>query len=130
AIAVMLVAAPFLVRSPDTEASKEKAKAAAAAAAAEKFDDPQKYLESFYGAESERVVLFKKPSGPPFDIVIVHVCSMSWADLKEVGLDKDDFFKQFDYSFTNFNSVSSYSNPAVMRLLRSNCGQQTHADLY
>ncbi len=130
AVALALIAAPLLTHQADSEAAKEQAKAAAAAAAAAKFDSPQKYLESFYGSESERVVLFKKPSGPAFDIVIVHVCSMAWQDLKEVGLDKDSFFGEFDYSFTNFNSVSSYSNPSVLRLLRSNCGQTSHTEVY
>ena len=40
------------------------------------------------------------------------------------------FFKNFDYIFTNFNSATSYSNPAVLRLLRSTCGQTTEDKLF
>jgi len=92
--------------------------------------EPAAFLEDFYSGEAERVVLFKKPSDPPFDIVIIHVCSMAWADLKAVKLDQHEFFKSFDYLFTGFNSVASYSNPAVLRLLRANCGQTTHTEIH
>lgn len=95
--------------------------------------NPAKYLESFYNTESERVIMFKQP-GPassPFDIIVMHVCSMSWDDLKEIGITQEDpFFKQFDYLFTNFNSATGYSGPAVQRLLQANCGQMTHNDIH
>lgn len=90
--------------------------------------DPAQYLRSFYSNESERVIMFKKsaPESPPFDIVILHICSLSWDDLKEIGMSQDDpFFKQFDYLFANFNSATGYSGPAVIRLLHSNCGQKS-----
>jgi cellulose synthase operon protein YhjU len=45
-------------------------------------------------------------------------------------LDNHPFFRQFNFLFTNFNSVSSYTNPSAIRLLRANCGQQKHDDLY
>jgi cellulose synthase operon protein YhjU len=32
--------------------------------------------------------------------------------------------------FTNFNTVSSYTNPSAIRLLRANCGQSRHQELY
>lgn len=124
-VAVLLVAAPWAVAW-----TAEPAKPAARRAAAPKATEPAAFLEEFYARESERVVLFKKPKGPAFDIVVVHVCSMAWADLKATGLDQHAFFKQFDYVLSDFNAVSSYSNPAVMRLLRSNCGQTSHSDLY
>lgn len=89
-------------------------------------------LDAFYRSEASRVVLIDKAktTGPDFDIVILHVCSLSWDDLKEVGLEADLFFKQFDYVFTSFNSVTSYSNPSAIRLLRANCGQPRHDALY
>lgn len=95
--------------------------------------DPNRYLEAFYAAESEKVVLFKTPQGSatPFDVVILHVCSLSWDDLKEIGIGADaPFFKQFDYLFTNFNSATGYSGPAMRRLLRASCGQKTHAEVH
>ncbi len=92
----------------------------------------ERYLDFFYQSESRRVISFKKPSlqDSPFDIIILHICSLSWRDLKDIGLEGDPFFKQFDYLLTNFNSVTSYTNPSAIRLLRANCGQPRHDDLY
>ncbi|MBI5642012.1 MAG: cellulose biosynthesis protein BcsG [Deltaproteobacteria bacterium] len=87
-------------------------------------------LDEFFDYESQRVVRFKGAPSPDFDIVILHVCSLSSDDLKETGLENDPFFSQFDYLFTNFNTATSYSGPAVIRLLRSPCGQPRHDDLY
>ena len=95
--------------------------------------DPAKYLESFYAKESERTIVFKQPGVPaaPFDLVVLHLCSLSWDDLKEIGMTQDDpFFKEFDYLFTNFNSATGYSGPAVIRLLQSNGGQRSHNDIH
>jgi len=95
--------------------------------------NPAKQLEAFYSTESERVIIFNKPqaSSVPFDIVILHVCSLSWDDLKQIGMSKDDpFFSQFDYLFTNFNSATGYSGPAVVRLLQASCGQRSHVDIH
>lgn len=95
--------------------------------------NPSKRLDAFYSSESERVIMFNKPaeSSVPFDIVILHVCSLSWDDLKQIGMGKDDpFFKQFDYLFTNFNSATGYSGPAVVRLMQSSCGQRSHLDIH
>jgi cellulose synthase operon protein YhjU len=123
--ALLLSFAPFYVSWAAAAGKVEKAKPAEA-----KPHAPGAFLEDFYSRESERVVLFKKPSNPPFDIIVVHVCSMAWSDLKAVHLEQHEFLKGMDYLFTGFNSVSSYSNPAVMRLLRANCGQTPHTDLY
>ena len=123
--AVGLVGVPnYLAWAAAKQVAAQPARATAAPT------DPAAVRDDFYSRESERVVLFKKPSEPAFDVVILHVCSMAWSDLKAVKLDQHEFFKGMDYVFTGFNSVSSYSNPAVMRLLRANCGQTTHTDLY
>ncbi len=92
----------------------------------------EKYLGSFYNSELTRLIHFKPPQGgnPGFDIVILHVCSLSWDDLHDLHLEGHPFFKQFDYLFTNFNSVTTYSNPSAIRLLNANCGQRRHDDLY
>lgn len=66
----------------------------------------------------------------PFDIVLLHVCSMSWDDLNRVEMQNDPFLSRFDFLLTRFNTVTSYSNPAAIRLLRSTCGQTPHVDLY
>jgi len=99
---------------------------------AEGKEDVEKYLDAFYQSESKRIIHFDKatPRGPDFDIVLLHICSLGWDDLRAVGLDSAPFFKQFNLLFTNFNSVTAYSNPSAIRLLRANCGQQKHGDLY
>jgi cellulose synthase operon protein YhjU len=63
-------------------------------------------------------------------VVLLHVCSLSWDDLLAVGMDRDEFFSRFDVLFTRFNSVTSHSNPAAIRLLRAGCGQPPHEALY
>lgn len=87
-------------------------------------------LASFYADQAEQVVAFSPPSGPPFDVVVLHVCSLSWDDLAAVGMDRDPFFGRFDVLFTRFNSVTAHSNPSAIRLLRSGCGQSPHDALY
>ncbi|MDD5033496.1 MAG: cellulose biosynthesis protein BcsG [Methylococcaceae bacterium] len=87
-------------------------------------------LENFHAEESRRQVIFHKPkAAPAFDIIILQICSLAWDDIDFVHGDAS-FLKRFDLLFTRFNSGSSYSGPAVIRLLRGNCGQQQHDKLY
>jgi cellulose synthase operon protein YhjU len=90
------------------------------------------YLSAFHHSESGRTVSFQQPEtkGPDFDILILHICSLSWDDLRAVEQENHAFLRDFDILFTNFNSVSSYTNPSAIRLLRANCGQQKHEALY
>ncbi|MBI5178415.1 MAG: cellulose biosynthesis protein BcsG [Nitrospinae bacterium] len=94
--------------------------------------NPDTYLRDFYASESERVVLFNKPPADsfPFDIIFLHVCSLAWDDLAAIGKREEMFFGQFDYLFTNFNSATSYSQPALIRLFLANCGQRSHDDIH
>jgi cellulose synthase operon protein YhjU len=88
-------------------------------------------LERFFEAESRRTVhLPERPAGDDLDLVLLHVCSMSWDDLRVSGLDGHAFLRQFDLVLTSFNSVSSYTNPSAIRLLRAPCGQPRHDELY
>lgn len=95
-------------------------------------EDLGTYLEAFYRSESKRIIHFEQPktSAPDFDILIFHICSLSWDDLGTIGMEDYPFLKQFNYLFTKFNTVSSYTNPSIIRLLRTNCGQQSHGALY
>lgn len=88
--------------------------------------------EAFYRTERGRTVKLLPPAEntPPFDILILHVCSLSWQDIKDAGADLTPFFSKFDYVFTGFNSVSAYSGPAALRLLKSPCGQMPQTLLY
>lgn len=67
---------------------------------------------------------------PNFDILFLSVCSLAWDDLEYSGNIDHPIFKEFDILFKHFNSATSYSGPAVLRILRANCGQQSHADLF
>ncbi len=92
--------------------------------------DLDSYLNQFYRGEKQRVVRFSQPEQGtvPFDILFLHICSLSWDDLAYAGLEDD--LPPFDILLDNFNTASSYSGPAVIRLLRANCGQSKHEDLY
>ncbi|MDH4164277.1 MAG: cellulose biosynthesis protein BcsG [Nitrospirota bacterium] len=95
-------------------------------------DEVDAHVRSFFNAESMRVIRPVPPQATSrdFDILILHICSLAWDDLRELGMQDHPFFKQFDFLFTNFNTVTTYSNPAAIRLLNGNCGQRRHADLY
>lgn len=89
-------------------------------------------LNSFYRIEAGRVDSFSPPakSDAPFDIIFLHVCSLSWDDLDFTKQHDNPLFKRFDIIFTNFNSAASYSGPSLIRLLRGSCGQPKHSALY
>lgn len=89
-------------------------------------------LRNFFVSEAKRSISFPPPPqvAPPFDIIFIHICSLSWDDIKAVGLQNHPLWKRFDMVFTHFNSVSTYSGPAAIRILRSTCGQSAHKGLY
>lgn len=88
-------------------------------------------LEQFYQFEKQRQVNFESLAADiPFDLLLLNICSLSWSDLESVGLNQHPLFKKMDVMFENFNSATSYSGPAVSRLMRANCGQSAHTDLY
>ena len=89
-------------------------------------------LQRFFKQESLRSVSFPvpKPEDAPFDVIFVHVCSLSWDDLKVTGLENHPLWRRFDILLTGFNSASTYSGPAAIRMQRASCGQSAHADLY
>ncbi|WP_312830582.1 cellulose biosynthesis protein BcsG [Pseudomonas rhodesiae] len=90
------------------------------------------YLQKFYATEATRQVEFKPSTSPaqPFDLLLINICSMAWDDLDAVGLRDNTLFQQMDVVFDNFNSATSYSGPAAIRLLRASCGQTPHSKLY
>ena len=64
-----------------------------------------------------------------FDILALSICSLSWEDIKYFKLENHKLLKEFDILFDNFNTATSYSGPALVRLLQANCGQKSHADI-
>jgi cellulose synthase operon protein YhjU len=89
-------------------------------------------LSQFYTNERSRQVHFRsvEASDPPYDILLLHVCSLSWDDLQAANRTDDPLLERFDILFSSFNSGASYSGPAAIRLLRGNCGDTTHKQLY
>jgi cellulose synthase operon protein YhjU len=88
-------------------------------------------LQAFYRSEHQRKLLLPDHvGGPAFDLIVLHVCSLSWDDLDYVKERNTPLLKRFDLVFSNFNSGASYSGPAMLRLLRGNCGQTSHGQLY
>ncbi|MCY1393903.1 hypothetical protein D3C76_559890 [compost metagenome] len=90
------------------------------------------YLQKFYATEAGRRVEFKPSTSAaqPFDLLLINICSMAWDDLDAVGLRENPLFQQMDVVFDHFNSATSYSGPAAIRLLRASCGQLPHTKLY
>ena len=94
--------------------------------------NPDALLKAFY-AEQSQLRLQLQTGGnaaPPFDIIVLHVCSLSWDDMEFVGLREHPLLQRFDVVLRNFNSAASYSGPASLRLLHGTCGQPTHQQIY
>jgi cellulose synthase operon protein YhjU len=89
-------------------------------------------LAQFYAHQAAIQVRFSDASAadPSFDILILHVCSLSWDDLKTLKVEHASLLERFDLEFTDFNSAASYSGPAAIRLLRGACGQTPEKKLY
>lgn len=66
----------------------------------------------------------------PFDLLFINICSLSWSDMQAVGLTDHPLWKKMNVVFDNFNSATSYSGPAAIRLARASCGQSSHTGLY
>lgn len=91
------------------------------------------YLENFYQKEKQRYTRFPETlaaDATPFDILIINICSLALSDIQAAGLVDHPLWNRLDISFNQFNSATSYSGPAAIRLLRASCGQTAHTDLY
>lgn len=86
----------------------------------------------FFNQEATRKVTFNAESAKdaPFDLLFLSICSVAWDDIKMAGLENHPLFKEFDFMFDNFSAATSYSGPAVLRLLRASCGQEPHSKLF
>ncbi|MBV9345134.1 MAG: cellulose biosynthesis protein BcsG [Gammaproteobacteria bacterium] len=89
-------------------------------------------LAEFYAQQKQLHVRFNRAAAdePAFDIVLLHVCSLSWDDLRTLQVSPAGLFGSFDLLLTNFGSGASYSGPAAIRLLRGACGETPEARLY
>ncbi|HEJ8057215.1 TPA: cellulose biosynthesis protein BcsG [Serratia marcescens] len=91
------------------------------------------YLNQFYEREKSRTTAFPASlpaDAQPFDLLVINICSLAWADMDAVNLQNHPLWSKMDIMFDNFNSATAYSGPAAIRLLRASCGQLSHRDLY
>ncbi|ENN8409319.1 cellulose biosynthesis protein BcsG [Serratia marcescens] len=91
------------------------------------------YLNQFYEREKGRATAFPTAlpaDAQPFDLLVINICSLAWADMDAVNLQNHPLWSKMDIMFDNFNSATAYSGPAAIRLLRASCGQLSHHDLY
>ncbi len=88
--------------------------------------------KDFFATEATRRVMFdtSAASDARFDLLLLSTCSLAWDDIAIAGLQDHPLFKEFDIIFDKFSAATSYSGPALIRLLRANCGQQEHNDLF
>ena len=96
-------------------------------------EDHNAVLATFRAQESQRQIAFGHLPGDPsaqFDVIVLHICSLSWDDLDAAKVRNHPMLSHFDYLFNNFSMAASYSGPAAIRVLRASCGQEAHADLY
>ena len=104
---------------------------ASTASAPSQDNTPDALMQAFYAEQSQlRLPLRSASETPPFDIIVLHVCSLSWDDMEFVGLREHPLLQRFDVVFSNFNSAASYSGPASLRVLHGTCGQQRHQQIY
>lgn len=87
-------------------------------------------IGKFFEEEENKRIIFNEKWGKDFDVILAHWCSVSWDDLAFVELSDHPFIKTADIAFTRFNSATSYSGPASLRVLHGTCGQQKHSTLY
>ncbi len=129
-IVVVAMVAMALLLAPPPPPGGVAATAAAPAAGAPQA--PDALLAEFFRKEAQRTVTFAPPpaAAPAFDVIFIHVCSLSWDDLQATGMDKHPLLASFDIVLRRFNAVSTYSGPAVIRFLRASCGQPPHRALY
>lgn len=131
-LAVTLALLGVTVHQAWPEGADEVRAASVAAESTRHGQDPDALLAAFYAGEARRRVSFAAPAAgsPPFDILLIHVCSLAWDDLQLTRLDRHPLFAGMDFVFTRFNTATAYSGPAVVRALRMQCGQTPHAGLF
>lgn len=89
------------------------------------------YKSDFFAKQSDLKLTVNKDSiaKSEFDILILSICSLAWDDVKYFKQENHKLFKEFDIVFDRFNSATSYSGPAIIRLFQASCGQKSHTDL-
>lgn len=91
---------------------------------------PSIELEQFYAEEARRRVTLSPSQAMDLDVVVVQVCSLSWDDLRAASLPLPAFYGKAQIVLERFNTATSYSNPAALRLLRALCGHSSHGAIF
>ena len=92
---------------------------------------PDQQLSDFY--QQQRLLMSQFPQqveGDLFDVIVLNICSMAVDDLNTIDVSLATMYKDFDIVFSDFNSATSYSGPAAIRLLRASCGQTSQEALF
>jgi cellulose synthase operon protein YhjU len=133
-----LLAVPLLPQPGSVAAQAPVAQAGAGAQAGDnsaplRLDQLNTALDAFYAAERGKMLALPSEgadSTPPFDLLLLSVCSLGWDDMDLFKMREAPLLSRFDVLFTQFNSAASYSGPAVLRLLHGTCGQGPQHGLY
>lgn len=113
----------------NNQSTKKQVPVAVSSSSPQKTFDQQ--LDDFYQQQTQLKSQFPTNfNGQPFDVVVLNICSLATADLDAIGVRPRDLFDNFDILFSNFNSATSYSGPAAIRLLRASCGQTPQDQLF
>lgn len=84
-------------------------------------------LAAFRSNEEGRHVSFTPlttDANAQFDIIMVHICSLSWNDMDVVKMRNNPLFSRFDYIFQNFSSAARVLRPgSAQDALRSRAGR-------
>lgn len=93
--------------------------------------DLNEFVDDFWQNQQQlHIDLAQGTDADPVDVLFLSICSLSWDDLNNTGLVSHPVFGQFDIVFDQFNTATSYSGPAVRRLMRASCGQPDHDSMH
>lgn len=116
--------------APSSEMKQTETPADPSAITSETID---KWYTAFLDYEKGRRAEFPQglsANDTPFEIILMNICSLSNDDLIASDLMNHPVLSEFNIRFDRFNSATSYSGPATLRLLNAVCGQVDHNSLY
>ena len=87
-LVVAAMAALSIWISPAKPVAEEVAVNAAGANAGPAPPGPEAMVADFFRGEAQRSIAWPRAEGVPFDVIFLHVCSLSWDDLEATGMDK------------------------------------------
>lgn len=125
--------APVEVAQTQTDEKEMLQQAAPADPSAITSETIEKWYTAFIDYEKDRRAEFPQglsANDTPFEIILMNICSLSNDDLIAADLMNHPVMSQFNIRFDHFNSATSYSGPATLRLLNAVCGQVDHDTLY